>query len=1077
MHNTGNPVSSVSDLDLEDNIEQLDVRMNSPELSTDDRLGKKRLTWAGIEEKNDAAIADTRQNLIPLSRQYMTLATAQADIANIPVGSTTYYRSPDNSLLAIEVMNVSGTLQPTGRVMGGNASLMAPNLITNSRAADSEALPVMFSFGATKWSPAGSQMAALGAVQSVLCTPRASTADPAVNWLFQQDISFVSGGSLIATEFLFRGNTSLIFTRVVPDVAATRLSLDVVDLGNGTYRVSTVWSINGVDAAPATVIYFGCQQRGDSVDACEVAYPKLAISKRRIIGIGGDMTPSDLANINGVIAPNLIYNSYADPRYQMPRVRVGSVNWTLVSTITDVVAAAALTAAGAVSCLVAPPVSSSYVDALVEPLVDETATPGMWGAAQYYVYVSPLNGADPKSEITKSAVFFIDVDGAFQQVTPSVIKRVSANLFLVRATYQFTTKPRRIALGVRQTSENSTQYVFGAFMGLSVQKIRDVMQSPARDASLGERIDGNARNIAFNPSADPLLQQQPLFGTSNAWAPVANLPTEVQMISQLGAKAALPALRVAAGATRDALVNVPLDGVKPGEYVRVEFYVYVRADTGVDVITALNRCTAFFWFNGTFGQYTATVKEKVNENVYVMTYQYQFTLDAQRVYMGVRSNRTDVDYWVFNTKAASSSKSIISITDGLVRDPLLPSWVDSKIASAVSPYPPLLAVNTPVTNAEDYILLPDQMFVPPSAPLIMQCHQLLMNWTADMGQFLDWSVRGTADNGQPYSYETNRTLEIDPAKTGTAISFGFHNRQKPSQWSRRDVTLVRGPVTLVAAKTIALIGDSLTNRGQVNRVSALLTTAGVTVSQVGTMSQSEGGRGEGREGWAAAHFVGKRNVINSTTITISSDRPSGTNKNPFLFEATVEQKTANPSMCFLNTGAVAEQSYADTQTGVFYTFDYRRYLDAQGFSDPDVVTIALAWNDQAAGQTPDMYIAQINYMVSQIKVACPNVRIAVAPYCHPYSSRAVWNATTSQYVRNVIGSFKGRQAEKLHIIPSWGILPADTAFSSDGDKIVRDALTGSYVDNRSDNIHWDQWGRQYMAYNCLYPFYIWACSR
>lgn len=1086
-YNTGNPVPSSAMPDAWDNNATIDKFVNSTEMTVVTRTGVERDTMAGMQKKADdqrdqmaadgaAVVEETRQNLIPLSRQYMTLAAAQADIANIPEGSTTYYRSPDDSALAIEVMNVGGTLQPTGRVMGGNASLMAPNLITNSRAADSEALPVLFSFGTTKWSTPGSQMAALGAVQSVLCTPRTSTSDPDVNWLFQHDISFAGGGSFIATEFLFRGNTDLIFTRVYPDAAATRLSQNVVDLGDGTFRVSTIWSINGVDAAPATVVYWGCQQRGDSIDACEIAYPKLAISKRRIIGIGGDMTPADIANINGVVAPNLIYNSYADPRYQMPRVRVGSVNWTLVSTITDAVAAAALTAAGAVSCLVAPPVSSGYTDALVEPWIDETATPGMWGAAQYYVYVSPLNGADPKTEITKSAVFFIDVDGAFQQVTPSVIKRISANLFLVRATYQFTTKPRRIALGVRQTSANSTQYVFGAFMGLSVQKIRDVMQSPARDSSLGERIDGNARNIAFNPSADPALQQQPIFGTTNAWVTVANLPTEVQMISQLGAKAALPALRAASG-TRDALVNVPLDGVKAGDYVRVEFAVYVRADAGVDIITALNRCTAFFWFNGTFGQYTATVKEKVNDNVYIMTYQYQFTQDAQRVYMGVRSNRTDVDYWVFNTKAASSSNPIINITSGLVRDPLLTTWVDGKVASAVGPYPPLLAVNTPVANAEDLILLPDQMFVPPSAPLIMQCNQLLMNWTADMGQFLDWSVRGTADNGQPYSHETNRTLEIDPAKTGATVSFGFHNRQKPSQWSRRDVTLVRGPATLTAAKTIALIGDSLTNRGQVNRVSALLTTAGVTVSQVGTMSQSEGGRGEGREGWAAAHFVGKRNVINGTQIAISSDRPSSTTKNPFLFEATEAQKTANPAMCFLNTGAVAEQSYADTQTGVFYTFDYRRYLDAQGFSDPDVVTIALAWNDQAAGQTPDMYIAQINYMVSQIKAACPNVRIAVAPYCHPYSSRAVWNATTSQYVRNVIGAFKGRQSEGIYIIPSWGIMPADTAFSSDGANITRDALTGSYVDTRSDNIHWDQWGRQYMAYNCLFPFYIWACAQ
>ncbi|HBU1438359.1 TPA: hypothetical protein MCR44_003742, partial [Klebsiella pneumoniae] len=50
-------------------------------------------------------------------RLYPTLAAAQADIANTPVGSTTYYRSPDDSALAIEVINNSGTLEPTGRKM------------------------------------------------------------------------------------------------------------------------------------------------------------------------------------------------------------------------------------------------------------------------------------------------------------------------------------------------------------------------------------------------------------------------------------------------------------------------------------------------------------------------------------------------------------------------------------------------------------------------------------------------------------------------------------------------------------------------------------------------------------------------------------------------------------------------------------------------------------------------------------------------------------------------------------------------------------------------------------------------
>lgn len=50
-------------------------------------------------------------------RLYPTLAAAQADIANTSVGSTTYYRSPDDSAVAIEVINNSGTLEPTGRKM------------------------------------------------------------------------------------------------------------------------------------------------------------------------------------------------------------------------------------------------------------------------------------------------------------------------------------------------------------------------------------------------------------------------------------------------------------------------------------------------------------------------------------------------------------------------------------------------------------------------------------------------------------------------------------------------------------------------------------------------------------------------------------------------------------------------------------------------------------------------------------------------------------------------------------------------------------------------------------------------
>jgi hypothetical protein len=76
-----------------------------------------------MKAEGDKVVEETRQNLIPLSRQYMTLADAQADIANIPEGSSTYVRSQDGSSLADEYINNGGTLTATGRKMPSGAAV------------------------------------------------------------------------------------------------------------------------------------------------------------------------------------------------------------------------------------------------------------------------------------------------------------------------------------------------------------------------------------------------------------------------------------------------------------------------------------------------------------------------------------------------------------------------------------------------------------------------------------------------------------------------------------------------------------------------------------------------------------------------------------------------------------------------------------------------------------------------------------------------------------------------------------------------------------------------------------------
>ncbi|MEF3107612.1 right-handed parallel beta-helix repeat-containing protein, partial [Raoultella sp. WB_B2P2-3] len=108
------PVGETTDPDIfMDNVKRADRLVNGEEDTVDDRGGVPLDTWRGMMAKND----EIRQNLIPLSKQYMTLADAQADIANIPDGSATYVRSADGSSLADEYINNGGTLEATGRKM------------------------------------------------------------------------------------------------------------------------------------------------------------------------------------------------------------------------------------------------------------------------------------------------------------------------------------------------------------------------------------------------------------------------------------------------------------------------------------------------------------------------------------------------------------------------------------------------------------------------------------------------------------------------------------------------------------------------------------------------------------------------------------------------------------------------------------------------------------------------------------------------------------------------------------------------------------------------------------------------
>ncbi|HGK3921355.1 TPA: hypothetical protein ACJ14G_003474 [Klebsiella pneumoniae] len=162
-YNTGNPVPSSAMPDVWDNNATIDEFVNSPELTLTTRTGTERDTLAGIQKKSDdqrvqmaedgaAVVEETRQNLIPLSRQYMTLDAAQADIANIPINSTTYVRSQDGSALADEYINNGGTLSATGRKMPSQEYI--DDGFTPGRVVESDtdvAIALTFAEGSRSW--------------------------------------------------------------------------------------------------------------------------------------------------------------------------------------------------------------------------------------------------------------------------------------------------------------------------------------------------------------------------------------------------------------------------------------------------------------------------------------------------------------------------------------------------------------------------------------------------------------------------------------------------------------------------------------------------------------------------------------------------------------------------------------------------------------------------------------------------------------------------------------------------------------------------------------------------------------
>lgn len=194
-------------------------------------------------------------------REFPTLAVAQADAdaGNIPSGSTAYYRSPDDSALAIEVINNGGTLEPTGRKM------ISKKYVDDVISSYSPLLNITQAsefFSPDEYIDSGMDEALVDENKKILLSRKGA------DWFFQK----IRAGEISVEEFaaeILSGNDVFISGQsllgIVPFLQASTF-VDISEFSDSGYDSATLSENNRIIVGiKGTTIYFSKIVVGDAV--------------------------------------------------------------------------------------------------------------------------------------------------------------------------------------------------------------------------------------------------------------------------------------------------------------------------------------------------------------------------------------------------------------------------------------------------------------------------------------------------------------------------------------------------------------------------------------------------------------------------------------------------------------------------------------------------------------------------------------------------------------------------------------------------------------------------------------------
>lgn len=275
---------------------------------------------------------------------------------------------------------------------------------------------------------------------------------------------------------------------------------------------------------------------------------------------------------------------------------------------------------------------------------------------------------------------------------------------------------------------------------------------------------------------------------------------------------------------------------------------------------------------------------------------------------------------------------------------------------------------------------------------------------------------------------------------------------------------------------ILMIGDSLTNRYLPKYTKDKLVSMGINPTMIGTMANLGGEKGEGRESWCFAHFIGRDTTLGMEAgVNHILPQPTGTfsnlNSNPFVRLATEDDYVAHPTWCFRNSvnGSFNELSYVEDidKTGDFYIFDFSNYVNNHlGGVYPDIVTIALGTNDLT--KATSLYNITglqscrlgLDIMLHQIKTASPTTKIAVIP-SPAWGEGDLWETKVTEWIENAIKDVVTFALADVNIVPVWAHM--DRSFVFPSSQTALNDLSNEVKNTVTDTLHFGTLGQKQYA--------------